>query len=354
MKISTITSRLQRWSEGKIGRPVKVDIFPTQKCNLNCRFCEFPNVDPKEYKEELPTEKLLEIAGEAGKMGAEVFGIVGGEPFLKEGIIDIMKRVKESGMSGSVTTNGTLLDEESVQRIVDMKWDLLRISIDGVGSTHNKLRGKKGCFSRVTDTLELFKEKNSTYPTIEINTVFNRENYGEVSEVVELAHSYGIGRIILLPMIEFNERASDLKLREEDKQKVERSLKRAEDLAEEYNISINTEEVLEENFFSRSNETNTMIRDETVPCFMPWYSINVNPKGIATPCSQFDEEMGVDVRGMSLEDIWFSEKFEEIREMIANKNLPETCSKCCAPLLEENEEIRRSFDDEENLAKRYM
>lgn len=353
MKISTVASRLDDWAKKRDKGPVKVDIFPTQKCNLNCRFCEFPDVDPEEYKKELPSEKLLEIVEEAGEMGAQTFGIVGGEPFTKERILDIMEKAKESGMSGSVTTNGTLLNENSVRRIVDMEWDLLRISIDGIESTHDELRGREGSFQKVLDTLKLFQESGDSYPTVEINTVLNRKNYEEVPELVELADKYDIERLILLPMIEFNERASELKLRKEDRGKVERSLRRAENLAEKYGIGINVGDVLEENFFSRSNKTYEMIEDETIPCFVPWYSLSVNPKGIATPCSQFKEEMGVDVCDKSLEEVWLSKEFERIRKMIANKELPETCSKCCAPLLEENEKIRKKLQKEEKLAERY-
>lgn len=345
--------RIEKWCEGERAGPTKVDIFPTQKCNLNCRFCEFPNVDPSEYRMELPTEKLLEIVEEAGKLNAKTFGIIGGEPFVKEGIIEIMEKIKDRGMQGSITTNGTLLDGKRVQRIVGMEWDLLRISIDGIGKTHDELRGKEGAFSQVTDALNLFKKYGSSHPTIEINTVLNRENYEQIPEIVELANEYGVGRIILLPMIEFNEKASDLKIKGKNEEEIKKCLENAKKVAESYGIDINVDDILEEELYCKSNETDELIENKEIPCFVPWYSISVNAKGIATPCSQFEERFGVDTREKTLEEIWLSDKFEKIREMIANKKLPETCSKCCAPLLEENKIIRKDIQSPEKLSSRY-
>ncbi|MFB6089236.1 MAG: radical SAM protein, partial [Candidatus Aenigmatarchaeota archaeon] len=163
--------RIEKWCNGKKSPPTKVDIFPTKRCNLNCKFCEFPNTDPEEYKSELETGELLRIVKEARGMNVKTFGIIGGEPFIHKDMIKIMEKVKEGGMDGSITTNGTLLNDEKIKKIINMKWDLLRISIDGIEKTHDKLRGKTGTFSKVIENINRFKQDSRTYPTIEINTV---------------------------------------------------------------------------------------------------------------------------------------------------------------------------------------
>ena len=41
MNVDTEIDRIREWIQGDKAYPTKVDIFPTQKCNLNCKFCEF-------------------------------------------------------------------------------------------------------------------------------------------------------------------------------------------------------------------------------------------------------------------------------------------------------------------------
>lgn len=345
-------SNLQNFDD-EIPGPVKVDIFPTQKCNLNCKFCEFPDIEPEEYQQELSTEKILNIVDEAAELGAKTFGIIGGEPLVKDGMIKIMERIKKNGMNGSMTTNGTLLDTEKVNKIVDMEWDLLRISIDGLASTHDRLRGKDGSFNKIKNSLKKFDEMNGK-TTIQINTVLNRKNYEEIPELVEFANNYNIKKIILLPIIEFNDSSKNLKINKTDVDQVIGSLKEAKVIAQKYGISINTDQVIDDELYENSNETDALITDFKVPCYVPWYSLSIDAKGIATPCSQFTEEKGLDVRGKSLKEVWTSEKFEKIRKNIISKDIPDTCSKCCAPLLEENKEIRNKLDEQDKIIKKYL
>ena len=286
-------------------------------------------------------------------MGASTFGIIGGEPFVRSDMVELMAAIKNKNMNGSITTNGTLLDQERVKKIVDMNWDLIRISIDGIEDTHDNLRGKKGSFSKLMNTLDLFDEYGGSKPTIEINTVLNKENFDEIPELIELAHNYDIKRIFLLPVIEFNQEAREIKLK--GNKNIEKPLKKAERICNKYGIENNIEEVTRDELYSKSNETDEIIEDQVIPCFVPWYSISINSKGIATPCSQFEDKFGVDVRENSLEEVWKSGAFRRLREKISSKDLPKTCSKCCAPLLKENEEIRKNLDNktERNLAERY-
>lgn len=346
------TERIENIDKDSIPGPVKVDIFPTQKCNLDCNFCEFPSVDPEEYKKELATEKILEIIDHAADLGAQTFGIIGGEPFVRSDMIDIMEQIKKHDMNGSITTNGTLLTNSKIDRISEIGWDLLRISIDGLADTHDELRGKKGSFLKIKRALDYFEtKKNKT--TIEINTVLNKKNYKEIPELVEFASNYQINKIILLPVIEFNTGSRQIKVDNKLATDVAKSLANAKDIAEKNEIMINTDQVIEDELYDKSNETDMIISDYDIPCFVPWYSLSINAKGIATPCSQFKEDKGIDVRGKSLQEIWVSKKFEEIRRNIINKELPETCSKCCAPLLEENKEIRERLENKEKLISIY-
>ena len=94
----------------------------------------------------------------------EVFVLGGGEHFVHVGIMHILETIKELGLYGILTTNGTLINKERSQQLLDMQWDEIHFSIDGAtSSTHDTLRGKRGSFKKTVSTLCRVKRKIIIY-----------------------------------------------------------------------------------------------------------------------------------------------------------------------------------------------
>ncbi|GAI52668.1 unnamed protein product, partial [marine sediment metagenome] len=142
---------------------------------------------------ELSIQSLLGIVRDAAELGVKDWLISGGgEPFVRAGIVEVMKEIKKSDMYGDIITNGTLLTEEIIKDLVEANWDRIRFSIDGSNaSTHNYLRGKKGAFSKTTNNIKLFEEyKNKMKkekPSLEFSTVLTNKNYTEIIDIIKLA-----------------------------------------------------------------------------------------------------------------------------------------------------------------------
>ena len=63
--------------------------------------------------------------------------------------VEMVRKIIGSGMNGSITTNGTLLDQEHIRELVELGWDLLVFSIDGGDpETNDRLRGMAGAFKK--------------------------------------------------------------------------------------------------------------------------------------------------------------------------------------------------------------
>ena len=81
----------------------------TDRCNLHCRYCM-----PKGMENVLPVEKplsfseLLFLAEEASKLGISRFKVTGGEPLVRDGVLDFIKELKKLDKVEQVTltTNG--------------------------------------------------------------------------------------------------------------------------------------------------------------------------------------------------------------------------------------------------------
>jgi radical SAM protein with 4Fe4S-binding SPASM domain len=309
-------------------------------------------VDKRRYKQELKKRELIKIVDFCKENEVRIIGILGGEPFCrKDVLIPLMRRIKKYGIDGSIVTNGTLLDENSISEIVKMEWDLIRFSIDGTEKIHDFLRNKKGSFKLIVKAIKKFNEMKrklkKSKPTLEINFVLFDKNYKELPKVVKLASELNCNFIYVLPMIEFTEFSK--KLRIKDAEKARDFLLKAKDVAGELSVKTNIEQVIKDFLMNKAGKMEEIIlpseklMDKTyIPCFLPWYSMSIDAIGNVMPCCNLSP-VGENIREKSLKEIWFGKKFNEIRNKMINRNLPSECSRCCVPLVDENRILREKL-----------
>ncbi len=188
-------------SERSIFSPTSVSIMPTQRCNLQCKFCYIwgSRVDRIELSRELKqTELTLEqwynvISQLEQCRPKPLIQIIGGEPLLWEHISELMSSLKSKGFIVDLVSNGVLADK-FIPELVELKIDRIRFSIDGIGKTHDNIRGI-GIFERCKDSLfKLMQQKRriNSSCSIEIILTICRENQMEIYESVSEFWSWGI------------------------------------------------------------------------------------------------------------------------------------------------------------------
>ncbi len=94
------------------GRPLtSLRISVTQDCNLDCFYCHKEGCEiPERKMTPSEIEKLVDIGTE---FGIEKIKITGGEPLVRDDIVEIIKAVSNPKIKDvSMTTNGVLLDEK--------------------------------------------------------------------------------------------------------------------------------------------------------------------------------------------------------------------------------------------------
>jgi cyclic pyranopterin phosphate synthase len=90
------------------GRPVtNLRVSVTQRCNLQCIYCHAEGERSPEA--ELPLEDIREILRVAATLGIRSVKFTGGEPLVREDILEIV-RAAPGGLESSMTTNATLLE----------------------------------------------------------------------------------------------------------------------------------------------------------------------------------------------------------------------------------------------------
>ncbi len=332
--------RLLQWSMGKKAAPHMLEIWPTFKCNLKCIFCAH-NLERKkksvDYSKEMKLSRWLEILDEAHKMDVKLIRLAGGgEPMNADNISLFTTKVKNLGMKGTMTTNGTLFDETLIKDLVKSEWDEIEFSIDGPDAEINDfLRGKS--FDKIIDTLKLFnhykKKLGKNKPEIYFNTVFNKLNFDKIDQMLDLANSVNCKKILLLNLNIDTPESEKLKLTKTQIKKFNDNISSLKNKAKKLNVYLCLnlvdylkDEKKKEDFILPNMSKNFKFLE--VPCFEPWYSMQIRHDGLISPCYAGFCNSGENMHTESLESMWYGDHMNLIRENLLKKKLIGDCSFC--------------------------
>lgn len=136
----------------QLGRQVNyLRISVTDRCNFRCRYCMPPaGIELMPMAEILTYEELLRVIAVLGRQGIDRIRLTGGEPLVRKGIIDFIRRIKETGQIWdlALTTNGSLLEGVALQ-LRQAGLDRVNISVDTANPGRFKTITGGGDFSAV-------------------------------------------------------------------------------------------------------------------------------------------------------------------------------------------------------------
>lgn len=160
----------------------------TNKCNMSCKHCyrEF-----KDYSKTEPSkDQILRIIGKISINGGTII-FHGGEPFIREDFHEIVDYASSKEMHLVTRCNGTLIDEEILEK-VQGKIREVRISLEGASDrTHDYIRGQ-GSFKKAVGGFELLKRYSVPSSA---GITLNKINIGEISKFFELFEKYDCSRL---------------------------------------------------------------------------------------------------------------------------------------------------------------
>ncbi len=119
-------------------------------CNLRCKHC-YLNAH-ENGKHLLPLDLVKRTLTEAHELGIKSVQLSGGEPFLHPHIHEILRSTIGKTFAVTMSTNGTLIDDESAELLAKMRASIVT-SIDGPAAYHDTFRGKKGSFAKAEECI---------------------------------------------------------------------------------------------------------------------------------------------------------------------------------------------------------
>ncbi len=152
--------------------PFLMVISPTMRCNLHCLGC-YAGKYPK-GKDPLSFDDLDRLITEGKKLGIYFYTISGGEPFIRKDLLDLYEL--HNDCSFQVYTNGTLIDDKTVERLQKLGNVAPALSVEGFEAETDARRGK-GVFKRVMETMDALREAgimfgfSTTYTRLNVETV---------------------------------------------------------------------------------------------------------------------------------------------------------------------------------------
>ena len=133
--------------------PAVILVDPTSACNLRCTGCWAGMYDKCHT---LSYARLDRLAGEAKELGIYWFVMSGGEPFLYPRLLEFC--AKHNDMAFMVYTNGTLIDEDRADRILECGNVSPAFSLEGPREMTDARRGA-GVFDKVSHAMDLLRER---------------------------------------------------------------------------------------------------------------------------------------------------------------------------------------------------
>jgi len=181
-----------------LGRPspLAMTFAVTYRCMANCVHCS-AGKHFKPGEKELTTEEAKQLIDEAQKLGVTIIAFTGGEPLIREDLFELISHVNKKKAMPIMFTNGLLLTDENVQKLVDAGLYSIFVSIDSpFPEEHNKLRGIPGIFEAAINGIQKLKSKGVLVGLSSYATRSATEK-GMYKKLHELGKKLGVHNVIL-------------------------------------------------------------------------------------------------------------------------------------------------------------
>jgi len=176
-----------------VSYPSYCTFMVTWRCNAKCVMCD---IWRKKYSKEMTVKEIESVFTQLKML--DVIKITGGEPFLRYDLVEVVNTIQREANPFliHITTNGLLTDAiKDFIKSVDKPDNIhLKISIDAVGESHDKIRGVRGAYERAMETLkELAKLRETYHFYLGVNQTIVHENMGDTTALREICRKLNVG-----------------------------------------------------------------------------------------------------------------------------------------------------------------
>ena len=324
LKFLNFSDQINAIDKGEIVAPVHIRVKPINLCNHNCWYCAYrtDNVtlgDDMNDRDQIPKEKMVELAHEFVDMGVKAVTFSGGgEPLLYKSLPEIIEILAQGGIRIASLTNGSNLKGKVADAFAKHgTW--VRISIDAWDDeSYVKSRGaKSNDFSKLIKNIKEFTNRN-TQCVLGISLIVGKDNHNHITEVCALLKECGVDHVKISGAVVSNDAAGNNAFHSSIKDEVARQILEAKKLENRDFKILNHYHDLEERF--KKNYS-------TCP-FLQFLTVVGADQCIYTCQDKAYTETGKmgSIEGITFKEFWFS---EENKTFLNNFNPSVKCNHHC-------------------------
>jgi len=158
-------------------------VIVTYRCNARCRMCNTWK-NPSKKSEEITPEIIDKIEGRYKRLN-----ITGGEPMLRDDILEIVEVLDKKTDRLEISTNGYYMDKilGIAQKFPNIK---IRVSIEGLPAKNDRLRGIKDGFDHGMRTILRLQEMG--IKDIGFGIVISDKNVSDLVHIYRICAGLGV------------------------------------------------------------------------------------------------------------------------------------------------------------------
>jgi len=314
----------------------------TGNCNSKCIFCEVPDQLSCKNNLDITTQHALQLITEMKKLGIKQVRLVGGEPFVRKDVFEIIKELGKNRIRTIITTNGLLLknlQKDQIQLLKKYVHELI-ISIESPDpKINNKIRGIKNDLETVIKGIKNLQKNN--FNKITTTTVLTDLNYKDITAMIKFGKQQRIYSVIFQPFSPitiFNntvKKTSKKSLAIKDMNNLKTEIRKGIIAAKQHKINTNLKNISSfiYNYFDfiNSNEKNTFYFNKIVnnfKCVKVCSSSYIDYDGSLKPCAILEPVANLKEHSL----IECLKKIKQTKQDIKKGRLQANCKFCFCEL----------------------
>lgn len=290
-------------------------VIVTYRCNARCQMCNTWQ-HPSREAEEITPDFIDKITG-----NYERLNITGGEPMLREDILEIVEVLDKKTCRLEISTNGYYTDR--ILKVAEKFPNItVRVSVEGLPAKNDRLRGIKNGFDHGLRTILRLKEMG--VKDIGFGIVISDRNISDLLDIYKIAAALNVefGGSTMHNSFYFHKddnSIKDLDYTLNEMNRYVRTLLRSQRRSPKMRVK---------DWFRAYINMGLMNymqgKKRTLPCGAATDTFFLDPFGRILACNGSDEPwvMG-DLKEASLEEIWSSKQADQVRTQVNN------CTKNC-------------------------
>lgn len=163
----------------------------TRTCNLKCVHC-YTSSEARRYPGELSTEQCKAVLDDLADFRTPAVLFSGGEPLVRPDLFELAEYARSLGLHVVLSTNGTLITEETAKRFVELKFAYVGVSLDSAdAAVHDQFRGVEGAFDR---TMQGFRHCKNVGQKVGLRLTLTRQTMRDLGDIFDFIEDQGIDR----------------------------------------------------------------------------------------------------------------------------------------------------------------